>query len=149
MIIYLDTSAVVPLLIREPSSPWCQQVWQASDDAATSRLTYVEGAAALAQALRNGRMDADQHGASLAVLDAVWAQCDVIDLDQHLVVEAATMARQFGLRGYDAVHCASANRIRDDTLVAVSGDRRLLRAWSALGLATIDVNQGVDPRPVG
>lgn len=140
MIIYLDTSAVVPLLIREPSSTLCQEVWDASDDAVTSRLTYVEGAAALAQALRSQRMDASQHRASLTVLDAVWAQCDVIDLTQDLVVEAATMALQFGLRGYDAVHCASATHIRDEALVAVSGDRKLLQAWSRLGLATLDVD---------
>jgi predicted nucleic acid-binding protein len=58
LIIYLDTSAVVPLLIREPSSASCRLVWNACDDAFTSRLTLVETAAALAQAFRNGRMTA-------------------------------------------------------------------------------------------
>lgn len=140
MIIYLDTSAVVPLLIREPSSASCQHMWNACDDATTSRLTYVEAAAALAQALRDERMTATQHRASLTLLDAVWAQCDVLDLDQPLAVSAGLMAHDYGLRGYDAVHCASAARLQDDDLVAVSGDRKLLQAWSTLGLDTFDVN---------
>jgi predicted nucleic acid-binding protein len=140
LIIYLDTSAVVPLLIREPSSVSCHQVWNASDDATTSRLTYVETAAALAQALRSERMTAAQHRTSLTQLDAFWAQCEVVDLDQSLAVMAASMAHDYGLRGYDAVHCASAVHLRDADLVAVSGDRRLLEAWATLGLDTFDVN---------
>lgn len=142
MIIYLDTSAVVPLLIREPSSALCQQIWNACDDAITSRLTYVETSAALAQALRDERMTATQHRASLALLEAVWAQCDVLDLDQPLAVTAGSMAHDYGLRGYDAVHCASAAQFQDDDLVAASGDRKLLQAWATLGLDTFDVNAG-------
>lgn len=140
MIIYLDTSAVVPLLISEPSSASCHQIWHASDDATTSRLTYVETAAALAQALQNERMTPGQHQASLTLLDALWAQCDVVDLDHSVAVTAASLAHEYGLRGYDAVHCASAVQLRDDDLVAVAGDRRLLDAWAALGLDTFDVN---------
>jgi len=140
VIIYLDTSAVVPLLISEPSTASCRQIWNDSDDATTSRLTYVEVAAALAQAFRNGRMTPAQHRRSLTLLDALWAQCDVVDLDQSLAVTAASMAYDHGLRGYDAVHCASAVHLRDEDLVAVSGDRRLLDAWATLGLDTFDVN---------
>lgn len=143
MIIYLDTSAVVPLLIREPGSATCQLVWNASDDAVTSRLTYVETAAALAQALRHGRMTDAQHRASLRRLDDVWTQCDVLDPDQDLAVAAGLMAHAHGLRGYDAVHCASAVQLHDPDLVAVSGDPKLLRAWTTLGLATVDIHAEV------
>jgi uncharacterized protein len=129
---------------REPSSVWCRLVWDASDDAVTSRLAYVETAAALAQALRNGRMTASQHVASSELLEAVWAQCEVLELDQPLAVAAGSMAHAYGLRGYDAVHCASADRLHDDDLVAVSGDRKLLTAWGSLGLAVFDVN-GPEP----
>ena len=140
MSIYLDTSAVVPLLIREASSEVCQQAWDASDDAITSRLTYVETAAALAQARRSQRMTAGQHDASLTRFEALWSQCDVLELDEALAVRAASIARIQGLRGYDAVHCASALRVRDEDLVAVSGDRNLLEAWAFLGVDTLDTN---------
>lgn len=140
MIIYLDTSAVVPLLIREPGSPLCRRVFAACDDAVTSRLTWVETAAALSQALRQGRMTLAQHRASLTLLSAVWAQCAVLEVDSPLAVVAADMAHDHGLRGYDAVHCASAAQVRDETLVAVAGDRHLLAAWTRLGLDPLDIN---------
>ena len=52
--------------------------------------------------------------------------------------EAARTAFRFGLRGFDAVHCAAAAMIRGDDVVAASSDRQLLAAWRDLGLATFD-----------
>lgn len=147
MIIYLDTSAVVPLLIHEPGSASNLQIWTACDDAVISRLTYVEAAAALAAALRSSRMTDAQHQAALTSLDAVRAQCDVIDLDQPLAAAAATMAYRHGLRGNDAVHCASAVHLGVDDVVAVSGDLKLLRAWATLGMSTFNVNTGMFRSP--
>ncbi|OBF86409.1 twitching motility protein PilT [Mycobacterium sp. 852002-51163_SCH5372311] len=45
------------------------------------------------------------------------------------------------MRGYDAVHCASAQQLDDDDVVAASGDERLLAAWLKLGMATYDTNR--------
>lgn len=49
MITYSDPSAFVPLLIDEPGSVFCRKLGDDSDAVATSRLLYVETAAALAQ----------------------------------------------------------------------------------------------------
>jgi predicted nucleic acid-binding protein len=49
---YLDTSALVPLLIAEPTSAACRRFWDDADTVVFSRLLYVETAAALAQARR-------------------------------------------------------------------------------------------------
>jgi hypothetical protein len=56
MIGYFDTSAFVPLLVAEPGSAFCRQLWDSSGTVVTSRLLYIETAAALAQALRLGRI---------------------------------------------------------------------------------------------
>lgn len=50
MIGYLDASAFVPLLIAEPGSAACRRFWNDADSVVSSRLLYVETAAALAQA---------------------------------------------------------------------------------------------------
>lgn len=55
-------------------------------------------------------------------------------------MRAAQVANRFGLRGYDAVHCASAVLVNDETLVAAAGDRQLLAAWHVLGVNTFDTN---------
>lgn len=141
MIGYLDTSAMVPLLVTEPSSGACRRFWDDADIIASSRLMYVEAAAALAQARRMGRMTTQQHRRALTILDGLWEQTDVVEVDDMLLSRAAALANQLDLRGYDAVHCAAAEQLNDDEVVAASGDQRLLDAWTALGVATFDTNQ--------
>jgi predicted nucleic acid-binding protein len=137
---YLDTSAFVPLLVAEPGSAACRRFWDDADAVVSSRLLYVEAAAALAQAHRMERLTDGQQERALELLDRLWAEVDVVEVDQPLVLAAAAAARRLAQRGYDAVHCASAEQLADDDLVAASGDRRLLAAWHELGIATYDVN---------
>ncbi|MGY1746735.1 type II toxin-antitoxin system VapC family toxin [Blastococcus sp. SYSU D00695] len=142
MIAYLDTSAIVPLVIEEPSSATCRAVWDAAADVVCSRLGYVEAAAALAQATRLGRMTGDQEDQALERLDLIWDQVTVLPVDEPLVRRAASLARTHSLRGYDAVHCAAALLAADAELVAAAGDRDLLAAWQTEGLALVDTNAG-------
>lgn len=144
MIVYFDTSAVVPLLVAEPGSAFCRRLWDEGDAVVTSRLTYVEAAAALAQAARMRRVRQRHHSAAVRLLDQLWSEFDVVDVDDPLARRAAALATDFTLRGYDAVHCASAEQIGDGDLVAASGDRRLLAAWRELGVATADTASADD-----
>ncbi len=141
MIAYLDTSAVVPLLVEESGTAACRRLWDEADVVTTSRLTYVEAAAALAQARRLGRLTSDAHRGAIASLDDLWSQVAVVEIDADLMRLAADLADRFDLRGYDSVHCASGVILADDDVVAAAGDRRLLGAWVALGLATYDTNK--------
>ncbi|HEY7484008.1 MAG TPA: type II toxin-antitoxin system VapC family toxin [Streptosporangiaceae bacterium] len=140
MICYFDTSALVPLLIDEPSSEFCRHLWDEADDVVTTQLLYVEAAAALAQALRMGRLITPNHRTALHILDQMWAEFDIVRVNDDLVRRAAQLAQTCALRGYDAVHCASAEQLDDDDLVVASGDGKVLDACAALGLATADTN---------
>lgn len=140
MIAYFDTSAFVPLLVAEPTSAGCRRLWDDADDVVSSRLLYVEAAAALAQARRLHRLTARSHRAARGRLDELWSQMGVAEIDQTLVESAAGLTVRFELREYDAVHCASAQQLDSDDLVAATGDQRLLRAWADLGLSTFDPN---------
>lgn len=140
MIAYLDTSGYVPLLVAEPSTSFCQELWNAADSVVTSRLLYVETAAALAQGARLGRLTEAQHADALQLHTRMWREFDVVEADDRVAERAATLAFQLALRGYDAVHAASAEELDDPDLVFVSGDRKLLDACSKLGLTTADTN---------
>lgn len=138
MIVYLDTSALVPLLVEEPTTATCQRFWNDADAATTTRLAYVETTAALAQALRQGRLRGDELVELRRQLDEYWVEIDVIEIDEGLIRHSADVAVEHGLRGYDAVHCAAAGRIADPDVVAAGGDQQLLTAWRALGIAVAD-----------
>jgi hypothetical protein len=135
---YLDTSAIVPLLVDEPGSAACRRFWDDADDVVSCRLAFVEAAAALAQANSMGRLDAAQHEQARKLLDVVWSELDVIEVDDRLVRAAADATHAAALRGYDAVHCVAAEQLLDDDLVAASGDRQLLRAWRERGVPVYD-----------
>lgn len=142
MISYFDTSAFVPLLVAEPGSAFCRQLWDDADAVVTSRLCYVESAAALAQGLRMARLTKPQHRAALGLLDRLWPEFEVVEADDTVIVRGAELAYRFRLRGYDAVHAASAEQLDDHDLVVASGDRQLLNACIGLGMATADTIGG-------
>jgi predicted nucleic acid-binding protein len=140
VILYVDTSALVPLLVDEPTSDECGELWDGADSVTSTRLAYIEAVAALAQAERMGRITADEVRGGRSVLDDLWSVVDVIELDQALMTYAADLASNHALRGYDATHCAAAIAANDAELVAASGDTRLLAAWRAEGVAVRDTN---------
>ncbi|MGL5849863.1 MAG: type II toxin-antitoxin system VapC family toxin [Phycicoccus sp.] len=140
MILYVDTSALVPLLVDEPSSVACGEVWDAADRVVVTRLAYVEACAALGRARQLGRITRAQVDQARTLLDELWSVADVVEIDRALMALAAGLAVDHELRGFDATHCAAALAVDDIALVAASGDRRLLEAWHAEGLATRDTN---------
>jgi predicted nucleic acid-binding protein len=140
VIIYVDTSALVPLLINEPTSEACGELWDSADSITVTRLAYIEAVAALAMAQGMGRISMEEATDGRSVLDDLWPVVDVIELDRELMFEAARLAVVHGLRGYDATHCAAAVAVNDAEFVAASGDARLLTAWRAEGVAVRDTN---------
>jgi uncharacterized protein len=109
VIAYFDTSAIIPLIINEPSSDRCNRVWDESSRVVSVRLLYPEARAALAKAERMGRLSAAHRGGELA--------------------------QAHGLRGHDAVHLAAASAVADSDVVLVTGDSDLAKAANSIGIA--------------
>lgn len=137
---YFDSSAFVPLLVDEPSTERCTSVWSASVEVVSSVVTFVEVHAAFAAALRSRRLDATQHRRAIAEFSGIWQSVTQVAVDDAMIRHAATLTTSHRLRGYNALQCATACAAATDDLVAVSGDRDLLRAWSELGFVTIDTS---------
>jgi len=116
VIAYFDTSALVPLMINEP-------------------LIYPEARAALAQAERMGRLTSADLAEAVEDLDSITRQIDYVEITAHLAESAGDLAQTHGLRGYDAVHLASAALANDDELVMVSGDSKLGAAAQSIGIS--------------
>ena len=72
MIAYIDTSAVVPLLIAEPGSARAATLWDGADRVVSVRLLYPETRAALAQAERLGRLTARQLRDAVTEFDSLF-----------------------------------------------------------------------------
>lgn len=140
MLYYFDTSAIVPLLLTEPTSGRCRAVWNRADLVASSSLSLVEARASLARATKAGRIAPTAHRSAVVNLEALWADIAAIPPTPEVLRTAAALATSHAMRGYDAVQCSSALALASDDLIAVSGDHELLRAWGRLGIATAAVD---------
>src|SRR5699024_4879494 len=89
MIVYLDTSALVPLMVREPTSGSCAEIWDSADAVVGTRLCYVEAVAALTMAVQMGKIGPDVQEECVGVLDELWSGVDVIELDETLMRTAS------------------------------------------------------------
>lgn len=139
MIVYFDTSAFVPLLIDESGSETARQLWDAANSVVSVRLLYVETAAALSRASVLGRITRATRDHAIELLESLWSVFDVVELDDHLMRQAARRSFDFGLRGYDAVHFAAAEGVAGPMSVVATGDAALLEAWTTVGLTTARV----------
>jgi hypothetical protein len=136
LIVYFDTSAIVPIIIEEPSSLAASRLWDEADRVVSSRLVYAEGRAALAMARRLDRVDDYELRTAVHAFESLYQQLDIVEVTENLVRDAGSLAEQFALRGYDAVHLASAQLVHDSDMVIAAGDQNLIKAAQALGIAT-------------
>ena len=138
MILYLDTSALVKLYVREWGSTEVVAAVGEAEAVAASAVAYAEMRAAFARLLREGMTTRERHEARLAAFNGDWENCMRIDLLPGVARSAGDIAEIYALRGFDAIHLASALWLRDRAgagLRFMAFDRRLAVAARAAGLA--------------
>lgn len=132
MITYVDTSSLMKLIIDEVGSENAGLIWDTADELASVSLVVVESRAALAAAVRNGRLTIKQHRRAKTDLESLTGSLNLIGVTEALVADAGDLAEDEGLRGYDAVHLAGALFV--DAEVLTSSDADLCAAASRRGL---------------
>ncbi len=132
MMTYVDTSTLLKLIIDEEGSDRAALIWQSSDSVASVGLVAVEARAALAAAGRHGRLTSSQHQAAKNKLAAIVGDLFMVEVGAELIAQASDLAETEALRGYDAVHLASALRI--SASVFTSSDSALCDAAARQGM---------------
>jgi len=128
---YLDTSALVKLVLAERGTDVVEDLWVHAVDVYVSLLGYTELRAAVAAAIRGERVRASDAPALRDRVEAIWDQVLGIDVDDRVVRAAGELADRHGLRAADAIHLASAIRIREADTAFVTFDARLREAAAA------------------
>ena len=145
MILYLDTSALVKLIIREDGTAEAVAWFQRADLVASSVITYAESCSALGQNDRTRGSAPSQLGEWLIALDGHWRKVMRVPVAEW---PAGKLALTHRLRGMDAVQLASAITLRERLRPGATGtpaadvsfaafDRRLLEAAEREGFATL------------
>ena len=118
-LVYLDSSALVKLVVPEPETSGLMSFLAAWPDRVSSVLARVEVLRALrrAKASRSVRRRAHR----------VLSHIALVRIDDGLL-ETATRAGPPELRSLDAIHLATARSVEDDLAGVVTYDTRLGRA---------------------
>jgi predicted nucleic acid-binding protein len=88
----------------------------------------------LAAARRLDRLTEDEHREALAVFEDLCLELVTVGVDHELARHAGEYAEEQELRGYDAVHLATALELGDEEVVLVTWDRDLAQAAERVGL---------------
>ncbi len=108
MIVYLDTSSLVKLYAPETESAAMKRLVETVEVVATSHLAYVEARAAFARKRRERGLTPKDYRTVLRDFDDDWESYFIVDVSNALVKLAGRLAEKHALRGYDAIHLASA-----------------------------------------
>ena len=133
MILYLDASALVKRYVAEPGSPEVAQVIARAEAVGSSLICRAETAAALAKAIRTKTLTRDEAASALQVFRSEWPSLVRVQTTETLIARADALAWELGLRGYDAVHLASALVWQDGLGEPVTMATFDLQLWKAAG----------------
>jgi len=124
-VLYLDSSAIVKLVAREPETPALVEAVRADPAVVSSALAWTEVVRAVRRA--RGRVARAQQ-----VLDGIA----LVPLDEGTLRAAGDLAPA-GLRTLDAIHLATALSLGEDVTGLVTYDERLAEAAAAVGIDVI------------
>lgn len=137
MTLYLDTSVIVKLYIREDDSDEVAAAVADATTVATSLLAYPEACAVFERRRRDRSVRPAALKAAREAFEADWSSWIAVGIDTDLIRHSARLAEKYGLRAADAVHLASFERIlaiaEDDGLRFLCADDRLSKAARSLG----------------
>ena len=155
--LYLDTSALVKLYAREQGSEWLVLFTESysSHELYIARLAGPELVAALIRKANRGEISLQDAQESVSEFRQEWNHdYQIVEVRNEIADLAMTLAEKHGLRGYDAVHLATAlhlqnirQAIQESPLIFISADVEQLDAAKAEGLQTDNPSNHVDSNP--
>ena len=137
MILYLDASALVKRYIAEPGASEVTGAIAAAEVVGTSLISRAEVSAALAKAVRVGTLTRQEAASALQVFRSEWPNLVRVQATEVLVTRADELAWELGLRGYDAMHLASALLWQEgmgERVTVATFDRQLWKAAEQRGM---------------
>lgn len=139
---YLDTSALIKRFVAEKGSPLIQTIVTQKGPVATAKIAYAEVYAGLTRKHREGHLSDASYALSCRQFESDWGAYIRIDLRDEILLMARDLIQRYPLRGFDAIHLASALSLKSALGLGITfaaADERLLRAAEAEQLRALNV----------
>jgi len=139
---YLDTSALVKRFVEEEGSALVKELVEREGPAATSKIAYAEVYSAFYRRSRAGDLSKARCILAARQFETDWQAYLRIDLSEEILLLARDLIQRHPLRGFDALHVASAinlNSALGESVAFATADEQQLRAAAAEGLEILNV----------
>ena len=137
MILYFDTSALVKQYVYERGSDEVADILGYAELAGSSSIARVEMEAALAKYVRMSLLAETDAQEAVTIFRQDWELLAQLMPDEDILNLASELVWRYALRGYDAIHLATALKWQSVILYSVTFatfDKRLWRAAVDAGL---------------
>ena len=140
--IYFDTSALIKGFVSGKGSPLVRSIQRKNQPVATATIAYAEIYSGLTRKLREGKLSASLYRVACQQFEREWGSYVHVELQQGILVLSRDLIQRHPLRGFDALHLASAvslGRALSEAITFVATDRPLLKAAEAESLHILNV----------
>jgi len=140
LILYFDSSALVKRYVEEQGTSDVLGWMDTSDLNGTVLVTRSEVVAAITRAKRMRYVSQEDTRKFLDTFHREWSSFQRLPVSETLVARADALACEHNLRGYDAIHLASAltwQELLDLPVTVVTYDMELAAAAQASGLLVL------------
>jgi len=144
MIYYFDTSAIIKKYVSEDGTARVLKLFAGNSHVATSVVAYAEVMAAVARKYREGIVGREDRDLIAKQFSTDWIEYNHIHVSDPLLEKCTNLVFNYPLRGFDAIHLASAILAQESTgeeIVFICSDRRLRAPASDHGLQFLDPSE--------
>jgi predicted nucleic acid-binding protein len=139
---YFDTSALIKRFVAERGSDLVHTIMADQEYVATAKIAYAEVHAALARRHRDRDPSGGHYSRASQQFENEWQGYVRVDLWDEVLLLARDLVRRHPLRGFDAIHLASAIRLQrelGEEIRFLAADARLLQVAQAERLPALNV----------
>lgn len=129
---YFDTSALIKRFVAEKGSPLVNSLL--THQGVTATIAYAEIYAGLARKRREGHISQRSYALVCRQVELDWPGYIKVELHDDVLALARDLIQRHPLRGFDAIHLASALSLQtglSEEITFVAADERLLLAAKA------------------
>jgi predicted nucleic acid-binding protein len=141
---YLDTSALIKRFVAEKGSSLIQALVTGAGPIATATIAYAEVYAGLTRKRRDGHLSARHYAQVCRQFEQEWPAYVRVELREEILRLTRDLIQRHPLRGFDAIHLASALSLRGalgEAITFAAADERLLRAAATERLQPLNVER--------
>lgn len=140
MMLYCDTSALIKRYVEEEGTELVDALWGKSKRIATSTVAFAEALSAFSRRHREGLLSVREYKTTVEKFKSDYAFLILVPIDNALNHTIETIIKNYPLRGFDAIHLASAlvfANLKDNGLKFACFDLNLNKAAIKEGLSTV------------